>query len=45
MDNEGIVARFPAEERYFSLFQGVQTVIGVHPVSYTLGTGGTYPME
>ena len=35
----------PAGERYFSLFQGVQTVIRVHPASYTLGSEGNYVAE
>jgi hypothetical protein len=30
--------QFPAEERYFSFLNGVQTGSGDHPVSYPMGT-------
>jgi hypothetical protein len=33
----------PAEVRNFSLHHRVQTDSGVHPASYTMGTGGSFP--
>jgi len=45
MDNKEIVVRFSAAERYFSLFQGVQTVTRVHPASYALANEGNYARE
>ena len=29
----------PAEARFFSLFRNVQTGFGIHPASFTVGTG------
>jgi hypothetical protein len=35
--------RFPAGASDFSLLYNVQTGSGVHPASYTMGTGGLFP--
>jgi hypothetical protein len=37
--------RFPAEARIFSLRHRVQSDSGAHPVSYPMGTGGSFPQE
>jgi hypothetical protein len=34
--------RFPTGTRDFSLFHSAQTDSGVHPSSYTMGTGGSF---
>jgi hypothetical protein len=36
-------ARFPTGAKDFSLLHSVQAGSGAHPISYTLGTGGTFP--
>jgi hypothetical protein len=43
LDNQGIVARLPAEARNFSLFQCVQTGSGTHTPFYLTGITGFMP--
>jgi hypothetical protein len=38
-----IRARFPAGARDFFFFHSVRTGSGAHPVSYPMGTGGSFP--
>jgi len=40
LGDQGIVVRFPVEERGLYLFQSVRTGSGVLPPSYLLGTDG-----
>jgi hypothetical protein len=35
--------QFPPGAKDFSLLRSVQTGSGAHPVSYTMGSGGSFP--
>jgi hypothetical protein len=43
LDDQGSRVRFPAEAGNFSLRHRVQNGSGVHPASYPMGTGGSFP--
>jgi hypothetical protein len=43
LDNRGSGVRFPAEAENFSLHHRVQNCSGTHPVSYPMGTWGSFP--
>jgi hypothetical protein len=42
LDNQGSTVRFPAEAGNFSRHRRVQNSSGAHPVSYTMGTMGSF---
>jgi hypothetical protein len=42
LNDRGVGVRVPMGEK-FSLLHVVQTATGVHPTSYTIGTGGSFP--
>jgi hypothetical protein len=43
LDDRGSRVRFPAGAGNFSLHHRVQKVSGVHPISYSMGTRGSFP--
>jgi hypothetical protein len=43
LDDRGSRVRFPAGAGNFSLHTRVQSGSGVHPVSYPMGTRGSFP--
>jgi hypothetical protein len=43
LDDRGSRVRFPAEAMNFSLHHRVQNVSRAHPVSYPMGTRGSFP--
>jgi hypothetical protein len=42
LDDRGVGVQVPVEQK-FSLLHVVQTGSGVHPISYPIGTGGSFP--
>jgi aryl-phospho-beta-D-glucosidase BglC (GH1 family) len=45
LDARVSTVRFPAGDRNFSLRHRIQIDSGAHPVSYPMGTGGTFPLD
>jgi hypothetical protein len=43
LDDRGSRVRFPARAGNFSLHHCIQNDSGVHPASYSMGTGGSFP--
>jgi hypothetical protein len=43
LDDWEVGVRVPVGGQEFSLLHVVQTCSGVHPTSYTMGTGGSFP--
>jgi hypothetical protein len=43
LDDRGSRVRFPAGDGNFSLHHRVQNGSGVHPASYPMGTGSSFP--
>jgi hypothetical protein len=43
LDDRGSRVRFPAGGENFSLHHRVQIGSGIHPASYSMGTGGSFP--
>jgi hypothetical protein len=44
LDDRGVGVRVPVGSRIFFLYV-VQTGSGVHPTSYPMGTGGSFPWD